>query len=188
MGIFKHYAYALLLMVCACSTPDPKQRVLALREMSELATTEYTVTKIVKANDNRDWYKFGERKILLSTQTIIKAGIDLKGIQPEDITISGKSISLVLPPPRIISFNMPPEKIKVEYEEIGMFRMEFDNTERDALLSQAEKQVRDAIPQMGIYDQTMVNTKNALTGILRQIGYDEVQIRFSKSQPTNPAL
>lgn len=44
----------ILLIVAGCSKPkqQPDEILYSLREMSDLATVEYTVTKIIKANDN----------------------------------------------------------------------------------------------------------------------------------------
>jgi len=56
------------------------QQVLGLQQMSELATSEYVVTKIIKANDNATWYKIGDRKILMTCKASLVAGIDLEAL------------------------------------------------------------------------------------------------------------
>ena len=85
-----------LVAACRRSTPDEKQEILALKEMSDLATVEYVVTKIIRANDDKTWYKFGDRKILMSCQATLKAGIDFSKISENDISIHGKEITLQL--------------------------------------------------------------------------------------------
>ena len=55
--------------------------------------------KVVILEDVK-WY--GENRVLLLAHGIVKAGIDLKRITPDDVTISGKIISLRLPPPQIM--------------------------------------------------------------------------------------
>ena len=143
MGKFRHYVIVVLAaLIFACQTrQDPADKVLAIREMGDLATTEYTVTKIIKATDDKTWYKLGDRKILISVEAVLKSGIDLTQVKKENIKVEGTSITLTLPPPKLISINIPPEKIRVEYEEVGIFRTGFDNAERDALLAQAENQI-----------------------------------------------
>lgn len=182
MGKFRQYAYALLLVfLLNCSTKKEKmQQVLQLREMGELATTEYTVTKIVKANDNRTWYKIGDRKILLSVEARIKAGTDLSKLKPEQVQIDGKQISLLLPPPKLIALNIPPEKIKVEYEETGLLRQSFNNAERDALIAQAEQQIRAGIGELGILSAAEKSTRQYIQSFLRQLGYETIEIRFDE--------
>ena len=63
------------------------QQVLGLQTMSDLATAEYVVTKIIKANDNKTWYKVGNRKILMSCKASLVAGIDLSKLTEKDIHI-----------------------------------------------------------------------------------------------------
>jgi len=53
--------------------------ILSIREMGDLATVEYTVTKIIKTSNNKTWFKAGRnRKILMSCEANIKkTGIDV---------------------------------------------------------------------------------------------------------------
>jgi hypothetical protein len=173
-----------LLLVAGCKqSPTPAEKVLAIREMGALATTEYTVTKIVKAEDNKTWYKIGDRKILMSIEARIKAGIDLTQLKQEDISINGKSIRLKLPPPSILSVQLPPDKIKLEYQEIGLLRMDFDQAERMQLLEQAERQVQAAIPETGILETTRIHTSNWIQQFCRQLGFEEIHIEFTNQTP-----
>jgi hypothetical protein len=158
-----------------------KQQILALKTMSDLATTEYTVTKIVKANDNQTWYTIGDRKILLSCQATIKAGIDLSLLNEDAITINGKKITIRLPEPKLISLNMPPGKIKVAYEAVGPLRSEFSSAERDALLVQAENQLRNSIEELGVYKTTKEHTLAFFIGYLRRLGFEDIQVYFGKT-------
>ncbi|HQD10586.1 MAG TPA: DUF4230 domain-containing protein [Flavihumibacter sp.] len=175
------FACALLLFACK-QEKDRIAQVLQVRDMADLATTEYSVTKIVKASDDKTWYKFGDRKILMSVEADIRAGIDLAQLKKEDVIINGKSIQLNLPAPKIISVNLPPEKIKVEYEDIGPLHDPFDNAARDALLAQAEKQIRASIGQTSILADTEKNTRNLLSNFLQQAGYEQIEIRFGNTK------
>ena len=185
MGKIKHYGYTLLLVLgVSCQNHQERMReVLAIREMGELATTEYTITKIVKANDNQTWYKIGDRKILIAVEATLKAGIDLQSLTAENVTVNGKQIDLVLPAPKLISMQIPPDKIHVAYEEVGLLRTGFDNAERDALLAQAEKQINAAVPETGILNTTEQNTRKVMTAFLEKLGYEQITIRFG-----NPSI
>jgi hypothetical protein len=151
--------------------------------MSDLATVEYTVTKIIKANDNKTWFKFGDRKILMSCEATIKAGVDLSGISKKSFDIDGKDIQLRLPPPKIISFSIPPDKIKIEYQEIGPLREPFKTGERDMLAAQAEAQIKNSIQTLGILEQAKANTSLLVDNLLKQMGYETVTITYTDSQP-----
>ena len=112
----KRVLFIMLVFMISCkSSKEDINEVLALREMSELATVEYVVTKIIRASDDQTWYKIGDRKILMSCEATVKAGIDFSKIREEDIRIDGKQISLQLPRAHVISMNIKPEDVRVEY-------------------------------------------------------------------------
>lgn len=178
-------AFPILAVISCHKPPDQRQEVLALRQMGNLATTEYGVTKIVKASDNQTWYKLGDRKILISCQANIKAGIDLTKLTENDVVIEGKNITVYLPPPQMLSLSIPPEKIKVEYKEVSILRDDFDNTERDALLTQAENQIRNSVKELGVMETTEKNTTLFVTNFLKKLGFESVNISYDKRPEIN---
>jgi len=181
----KVWAVVLLLGASACSRPAPSATavVIALQNLSELATVEYTVTKVVAANDNLDWYKLGERKILITCQATIKAGVDLKAIDPAQVVVSGSNIRLRLPPPKILSVNLPPENIKVVWQQIGFFRGNFTAAETNALMVQAEQQMWAAGKSLGAEAQAQLNTQRVVNQLLQQLGFTQISLSFDGGQP-----
>lgn len=178
------FACCSLLFGCAKNRlPTPTETLATLRQMQDLATVEYTVSKVVKANDDQTWYKFGDRKILITCEADIKAGIDLKDVTAKNITLNDKKIAIVLPTPKILSVNIAPENINVAFEDVGFFRTLFTNADRTALLAQAEQQIRNSGEELGILNQAKINTQLFLTSFLRQLGFEEVVLTFE--QPKN---
>ena len=177
-----------IVMAVGCSKPvaTAPEMIVALQQMQELATVEYTVSKVVKANDNKDWYKWGDRKILFTCQAAIKAGIDLSQLKNEDISISGKQIKMRLPQPKILSVNMPPENIRMAFSEVGVFRSDFSSQEKNSLLVQAEKQIWAVAPQTGILDQAKLNTQTFMLHWLMQMGFEQIELSFDKDAELEP--
>jgi hypothetical protein len=185
--------YIFLVWVCLCclggcgkSPAEQKQSILAIREMSDLVTVEYVVTKIIKANDDKTWYKAGDRKILMSCRASLKAGIDLSAIQADNINLNKKSITLQIPPAKIISLDMPAENIVVEYQDIDLFRSPFKAGERDALAAQAEAQIRSGAEAMGIVQTAETNAKQFLNNFLERLGYTDITILTADTPIANP--
>jgi hypothetical protein len=168
----------LLYAGCGKSTPKETSIISALQDMQELATTEYTLTKVVKATDDQTWYKIGDRKILITCEAQVKAGIDFSAIDTRSVSKEGKSIRLQLPPPQIISVNLPPEKIQVAFQEIGFFRSTFTVAEQTDLLRQAEKQINEKAKSLGILEEAQRNARSWLTSYLSMIGFEEIDISF----------
>lgn len=171
----------ILLIAAGCSKKQDAQKevLFSLREMSDLATVEYTVTRIIKANDNKTWFKIGERKILMSCEAHIKAGVDMSSITGKSFTIDDKDISLELPQPKVVSLSIPAETIKVEYEEISLFRDPFKTQERDKLAAQAETQIRNSVDSLGILQQARINTSLFVNNLLVRLGYQNISIRYA---------
>src|ERR1700733_13439735 len=69
-----------------------------IQTLSDLVTVKYVVEKVVVLDDVK-WY--GENRVLMVAHGVIKAGIDLKKLKPGDIVVSGKKISIHLPPAQI---------------------------------------------------------------------------------------
>lgn len=157
--------------------------MLLIQEMGELATVEYTVTKIIKASDNKTWFKPGERKILMTCEAVIKAGIDLSKIDESNFSVDNKNVTLNLPAPTIISMSIPPEKIITAYEEVSTFREPFSSSERDALAVQAEKQIRNSVDSLGILFQAKANTGMLVGNLLKQLGYQQITITYADDKP-----
>ena len=166
-------------MLIACNQKkNAEQEILSLKNLSGLATAEYVVTKIIKTNDNKDWYKIGDRKILMSCQATIKAGIDFSKITSEDIDIEDKEVTLVLPRAEMISLNIKPEDIKLEYEEVGLLRQNFSQAEKDFLLVQGERQIRAGVANLGVLKTAETNATVFLTRFLRRMGYEKITVKF----------
>ena len=146
---------------------------------AELGTVEYTITKLVIADDDA-FYKFGDRKIIFSCTTTMKAGIDLKDFKREDVVVSkdGKSINVTLPQPKILSFNMSAEDIKLEFAKVSGLRAGFNTDERNNLLKQGEKAILEDAPNLGIYEDAKENATDFFKTLLAQCGYENVNIGF----------
>ena len=172
------YLLGLLLLAGCGKKEPPLEKVLALQQMSGLATVEYVVTKIIKANDNKAWYKFGDRKILMSCKATLTAGIDLSVVKANQVNIDGKAISLTLPHSKLIAINIKPEDIVAEYEEVDVLRQPFTSEERNDLAVQAESQIKASIGELGILQTAETNASLFINNFLHHLGYQKISINF----------
>jgi len=167
-----------LVLACRSGPKTENQVILSLKEINQLVTAEYVVNKIIKASDDKTWYKIGDRKILITCEASLKAGIDFSTIHANQIDIRNKRISITLPHATLFSLNIKPEDIKVAYEETGIFRSSFSTQERDMLTVQAEKQIQQSADSLGILKTAETNARLFITQFLRNVGYDDVEVRF----------
>ena len=84
-----------LLALLAINLAVPRKKVppyvgvRTLKDLAELATVEYSVTKIVSYKDVA-WY--GDRKILFEAAATVKAGIDMNELADQDIKVKRRFI------------------------------------------------------------------------------------------------
>jgi hypothetical protein len=157
-------------------------QVLGLKKMSDLATAEYIVTKIIKASDNKTWYKVGDRKILMSCKASLVAGIDLSQLTENDININEESITLTLPHAKLLYINIKPEDIKTVFKEVSLFRNNFSSREKDQLAAQAEKQIKQSVDSLGILVTAETNAALFINEFLQKEGFKNININFSRAK------
>jgi hypothetical protein len=165
------------------SIPEQKAAILSIKEMQQLASVEYQVSKVVKATD-KAWFKLGDRKILIRCKAKVKAGIDLAGLTEKQIVIENEQITLYLPHAKILALQILEEDIDTPIESTGFFRDRFSLAEKQQLLTQAEQDIREKCSTLGIEKDAEKFAQQYLENLLKQIGYNKVNINF-KEPPAN---
>lgn len=180
---------AAILALLAVNLAIPRKKVppyvgvRTLKDLAELATVEYSVTKIVSYKDVA-WY--GDRKILFETAATVKAGIDLNELTDQDIKQENDlTVTISLPAPKILLFNMKPEQMREIFNESGILRSNFSNEEKDGLLSQGEKDIRAKVGQMDILQRAARNARILVESWLKKMGFEAVHVVF-KDQRGRP--
>ena len=173
-------ASAILVSGCGKSLEDrAKEKFSTMTEMAEIGTVEYTISKIIKASDSK-FYTIGDRKILFSCSATMKAGVDMTNFSVDQVKIKDKEITINLPKPRVLSFNMPPEKTKLEYEKVGALRFDFTAEDRNNLLRQGEEDILADAPNLGILEDAEMNARMFFEALLSQVGFEKINVVFNE--------
>src|ERR1700733_15382665 len=100
--------------------------VQQVQTLSDLVTVKYVLQKVEIFDSPPPsllgQFVQGDSRVLLLAQGVVKAGIDLKQLKPEDVTISGKNISIVLPPPQITDAYLDDTQTKIIERTTGFLR------------------------------------------------------------------
>lgn len=175
-------AAILSLSACTAEKPDAalSREIQSLSSMKELGLVEYRVRKIIKADDQGEWYKIGDRKILLSCTAYLKAGVDLSGFTADDIILDSKAgkVTITLPHARLLSLDIPASEIRQEYDQVTLLRWGFSVEERNALLRQGERQIRRSVPTLGILQKAEENAGKFFESLFHSLGYSMVEVNF----------
>ncbi|MGO9479552.1 MAG: DUF4230 domain-containing protein, partial [Limisphaerales bacterium] len=142
-----------------------------VQTLSDLVTVKYVLEKVVILEDVK-WY--GENRVLLLAHGVVKAGIDLKRITAGDVTISGKKISLRLPPPQITDAYLDDPKSQVIDHATGLLRA-FDKDLEQTARQNAVDDIRRAARTDGILDEADKRARLELELFLRQAGFEQVE-------------
>lgn len=179
------YIVSLLILLSACK--DDRGLVVGkIKKASKLATTEFTIDKIVYGVKRKRllWVvKLNEAKFLAHSKAIVKAGVDLEKLKKEDVDIEGKSISLKLPPVEVINFSYPAELFEMDTlisTDAFLNRISLDDQE--GFFQDAEIDIRNSLKHMNIIEATEKKTRLMLENLLRTLGYQEIYIDFYKGE------
>lgn len=167
-----------VLFSCNNKQHDLSQTILTLKETGQLITTEYTLGKVIRAGDDKTWYKIGDRKIIITCEAYLKAGIDLQNIATGNFSVQSDSVVVTLPHARLFSLNIPPNKIQVAYEDIGAFRSVFSAAEREELVAQAEPQILSLADSLGILKTAENNAAIFMQHLFEEAGYIKTSVHF----------
>lgn len=152
------------------STPTVLKQIQTL---SELVTVKYIMEKIQVLEDTKF---YGESRVTILAHGIVKAGIDFKEMKPEDISITGKKISIRLPHPRITDSYLDDSQTQVLDRATGFFRV-FDKNLEQAARAQAITDIERAARHEGIWKEADDRAREQIKALLNQLGFEEIEFR-----------
>lgn len=157
---------------------DQPTVVRQIRALERLETVSYSMDKIISGErDNPVLPRFlaGDRLLLVVHGEVI-AGVDLSKLQPRDIVVSNRSVSVRLPQAEIFTTSLDNAKTRVYSRDTGIFTVPDPNLESE-VREEAERQLRVAALQDGILNTANKNARQTLTTMLTGLGFNDVQIR-----------
>lgn len=174
----------LILILFSCKKEDERGLVVGkIQKASDLATTEFTIDKLVHGTKTKKawFFTLQEARFLAYSQAKVKTGIDLGKLTIDDIEIRNDIINVTLPPIRVINFSYPPESFHLDslISDPNQFMNRISVQEQEVFFRQAELDIRNNLKYIGIVETTQQNTRTLLTRLLGSLGYNEIHINFS---------
>jgi len=170
----------------ACEQDNRALVVGKIHKASKLATTEFTIDKIVHGTKEKKigWFiRLNEARFIAYSKARVKAGIDLQKLSKEDIKISDKQIELQLPPVEVINFSYSPKDF-VEDQTLSKNRFlnKISVIDQEEFFRRAELDIRNNLIHMGIVETTQQKTRSMLITLLRSLEYEEIYIAFESDE------
>lgn len=151
--------------------------ILQIRTLNRWETASYTVQQIIDNGTSGNVFQqflFGNRILLIAQGTVI-AGFDLANIPNNSIQVSGKSITLQLPAPEILSASLDESQTRVYDSQKGLLVPSNNNLESEARVSAVNK-IQQAACSEGVLTTASGNAKKQLTTMMQALGFTNIVI------------
>ncbi len=155
---------------------DQPTVIRQIRALQRLETVSYSMDKIVSgARENPVLPSFlaGDRLLLMVHGEVI-AGVDLSKLQPSDVVVHGRNVSIQLPPAEIFTTRLDSAKTQVYSRDTGLFSTPDPQLESEVRV-EAEKQLEGAALQDGVLNTAAKNGRQTLTSLLTGLGFANVE-------------
>lgn len=152
--------------------------VRQIQQLQRLETVSYTMDKIISGERNNAYLpKFlaGDRLLLVVHGDVI-AGVDLGKVQPADVSVRGRTISLRIPAAEIFTTRIDNARTRVYSRDTGLFSIADPNLESE-VREEAERQLQQAALQDGVLKTADQNARTTLSRMLTGLGFEQVEFR-----------
>jgi hypothetical protein len=178
------FLVGILLPKWAGTRPAPKAYNTAVvltqvQTLSELVTVKYVMEKVQVLVDPPSGLRSlfpDNTKVILIAHGVVKAGLELNRIKPEDIKISGKKIIVRLPPARITDVYLDEKQTQVLEHDTGFLRP-FNKDLEQVARQNAVDDIGRAARQEGILKDAEERARGQLTSLFHQLGFDQIEFR-----------
>jgi Protein of unknown function (DUF4230) len=157
---------------------DQPTVVRQIQQLQRLETVRYTMDKIIGGGSESPYlpkFLVGDRLLLLVHGEVI-AGIDLASVQPGDVAVHDRRISLRLPPAEVFSTRLDNTKTRVYSRDTGLFSAADPNLETE-VRQEGERQLQQSALQDGILAAADRNARNTMKSFLQGLGFNQVAIQ-----------
>lgn len=150
--------------------------ITQVQSLAQLVTVKYVMEKVVILEDIK---VYGENRVLLVAHGVVKAGVDLAKLQPDDIEISGTSITVKLPPCGITDVYLDEDKTQVLEHSTGLLRR-FDKDLQQSARREGLDAIRRSARYSGILEEAQARAELHLQLFFRQLGFESVVIQWDR--------
>lgn len=161
------------------NTPVLLQQVQTL---SDLVTVKYVLERVEVWDDPPaglvSQFVAGDNRILLLAHGVVKAGVDLGKMKPEDLKIQGKTIWIDLPSARITDAYLDDKETKVVERTTGFLRT-FDKDLEQNIRRTSVQDLRLAAGRGGILRDADERARRQLAQFFTLMGFEKVEFRVS---------
>jgi hypothetical protein len=140
-----------------------------VQTLSQLVTVKYVMEKVVVYEDVK-WFPGGDNRVLMIAHGIVKAGVDLERIKPEDVEVAGRTVKIRLPVPQVTDCYLDDKQTQVVERTTGLLRS-FDKDLEQTARQIAVDDIRRAARYAGILKDADERARAQIERLFLQTGY-----------------
>jgi hypothetical protein len=152
--------------------------VEGIQRLDNLATVRFNESVVVTKESGGEGIRAlltGE-KVILAAEGGVEAGIDLSTLDRSDVRVSGKSVSIDLPEPRILSASLDERETRVYDRDMGLMpRINPSDDLAEEARDEAQDKLREAALEDGILDYARRNAEDSIRSFVTTLGYEKVE-------------
>jgi hypothetical protein len=173
--------------------PEPKVDLRSMviqqvRNASELTTAVYTMETVVPASRDRTvgGYVIGTTTLLYIAHGEVRAGVDLSALREEDVQVQGDTITLRLPPPKILDSKIDVNRSSVYDYDRGFMGLGPDVAPELQELAQREtlEKIVESACMDGILQQANDRAKLVISQLLATAGHSQLLVEEQSPHST----
>ena len=157
---------------------DQPTVVRQIAQLQRLETVKFTMDKIISGERENPYlpkFLISDRLLLVVHGEVI-AGVDLSALQPADVSVQGKSVSVHVPSAQILVTRLDSAKTRVYSRDTGLFSSTDPNLESE-VRQRAEQQLQEAALDGGILKSAEENARTTVASLLKGLGFTQVDFR-----------
>jgi hypothetical protein len=164
-------------------TPTPQVTISEIRALGRLETAQFFLQTVIDLEDEPSnlWEQMlGTDKLLLVAGGEVVAGFDLSKMEQQDVTVRGRHITIVLPPPEILYSRVDNKETFVYERQSGLFRRPDPRLEGQARQLAEQAMVERAL-RGEILRHAEANGQRYVEALLHSFGFTDIVVIVSDS-------
>lgn len=168
--LLRSYAHGSVIHI------DQPTVVRQIQQLQRLETVRFSMDKIISGEHQNPYlpkFLVGDRLLLVVHGEVI-AGVDLSQLEPQNVSLHDRSISLRLPKSQILLTRIDNSRTRVYSRDTGLFSSPDPNLESQ-VRQEAERELQEAALQDNILKTADDNARTTLSALLRSLGFANVE-------------
>ena len=151
--------------------------VEGVRKLDQLATVRWTESVPVTRQSGGDVLErlFSGEKVLVIATGEVEAGVNLAGVDKDDVRIEGDTVTMRLPEPEILSSSLVEEKTRVYDRDFSALNIRPDDDLVEEARARAIEKLEETARKNGILATAETNAKDSIRAFVTTLGFEEVR-------------